>query len=166
LEEDVFRWYPRLYRTALRLTGDPHDAADLTQQAFSQALGAWERFERGSLRTTWLHQILVNCVRDWARRSAVRAGVPFDPWGLHVAARADGDGLEALEAQEQLAALRQAVESLPDPCRQAFVVTVLDGYTYGQAAEMLGVPKGTVASRVNQARMRLHAVMRQAFGET
>ena len=57
------------------------------------------------------------------------------------------------------------MRDLPDPCRQAFVATVLDGYTYDQAAEMLGVPRGTVASRVNQARRRLHTVMRQAFGE-
>ena len=104
-QEDVLKWYPRLYRTALRLTGNADDASDLTQQALTQALGAWDRFERGGLRTTWLHQILVNCVRDWARRAAVRAGVPFDPWGLHVAARPGGDGLDGLEAAEKLAAL-------------------------------------------------------------
>lgn len=164
-EQQIAAWYPRLFRTALRLTGRPDDAADLTQQAFYQALSAWDDFDGGALPTTWLHQILVNCVRDWARRRAVRAARPIEPWDLPGPDAASAGEAVRLEDAEELAALRQAIGGLSEPVRQAFVATVLDGFSYQEAAEMLGVPLATIASRVHQARLRLQAVMRRAFGE-
>ena len=164
-DQEIGKWYPRLFRTALRLTGRYDDAADLTQQAFSKALAAWESFDGGNLRTTWLHQILINCVRDWARRSAVRAAGPLHECELHLADGVGADGAARMEAEEELAALRAAVGDLPPPTRCAFVMTVLDGYSYRQAAEILAVPEGTIASRVHQARERLRATVRGRFEE-
>ena len=161
-DEQVARWYPRLYRTALRLTGRFADAADVTQEAFSKALASWDRFDGGVLPTTWLHTILVNCVRDWARRQRARPSVRLEPWAL---AAPDGDaGDGRLARQEELAALRAAVEDLSEPLRQAFVATVIDGYRYEEAAEMLGVPVGTVASRVYQARAKVRDAVLHVFG--
>jgi len=164
-EREIAAWYPRLFRTALRLTGNAEDAADLTQQTFYRALQTWDRFDGKALPTTWLHQILVNGVRDWARRRAVRAARQIDEWDLlPVAAEACG-GRERLEKREELAVLRQAIESLPAAARTALVATVLDGYTYQEAAEMLQVPLGTIASRVYQARAQLRATLGEALGE-
>lgn len=161
--EDVVRWYPRLFRTALRLTGRPERAADLTQKAFYKALRRWEQFDGRASPTVWLHRILVNCVRDWARRQSLRHADSLAPWG--VADEAPDPAGQDLDRREQLACLRQAVRALPDLLQKAFVATVLDGYTYPETAEMLAVPVGTVASRVHQARKQIRAAVRRRFPE-
>jgi RNA polymerase sigma-70 factor, ECF subfamily len=164
-EEEIVRWYPRLFRTALRLTGSTEDAADLTQQAFCQAIDKWKAFDGASQPTTWLHQILVNCVRDWARRRAVRATEPVDQWDVVPLVHNAPSQHDDLERREQLGSLRQAVETLTPPLRQALVITVLDGYSYQEAAEMLNVPPGTIASRVHQAREQLRKFLNPTTGE-
>ncbi len=161
-DEQIARWYPRLYRTALRLTGSFADAADVTQQAFYKALRAWHRFDGGVLRTTWLHSILVNCARDWARRRKVRAAEPLQEWHLTVV---EVPAEVRAARREELAAIRQAIEDLPEDLRRAFVPTVIDGYTYQEAADLLGVPPGTVASRVHAARRQVQAAMRGMRGD-
>ena len=67
--------------------------------------------------------------------------------------------------EEPMRRLRQAIDELPESLRSAFVATVVDGYTYEEAAGVLNVPVGTVGSRVHQARMQLRTVMRQDFPE-
>jgi len=164
-EEQIGTWYPRLFRTALRLTGNPEDAADVTQQAFCQALNRWDQFDGGALRTTWLHQIVLNCVRSWARRRSVRRDKAIDAWTL---AALEDPGLEIssrLERQEQMLSLRRAIAGLASETRSAFVATVLDGYTYEEAADLLSVPVGTIASRVHEARKHLQGVMRRIYPE-
>jgi RNA polymerase sigma-70 factor, ECF subfamily len=164
-EEEIVRWYPRLFRTALRLTGSDEDAADLTQQTFCQALGRWDRFDGTSQPTTWLHRILVNCVRDWARRRVLRKTDSVDAWDL-VPMAPDEPGQPAeLEKREQAAAIRRAVETLPPPLRYALVATIMDGYSYQEAAEMLEVPVGTIASRVHEARERVKTFLGPTAGE-
>jgi RNA polymerase sigma factor (sigma-70 family) len=158
-EQQVTVWYPRLFRTALRLTGSAEDAADLTQQAFCKALGTWDRFDGAALATTWLHRILLNCIRDWARRRAVRNALQIEEWDLLPAIDHAPEGRERIEKQEEGAAIRTAVEGLPAEVRSALVVTVIDGYSYSEAAELLQVPVGTIASRVYRARTLLRAAM-------
>ncbi len=157
------QWYPRLYRTALRMTGNLDDAADLTQEALCKALGKWDDFDGGVLVTTWLHRILANCVCDWRRRQAVRRSRPLDELALKAVR---GRGVTGdLAAREQSALLREAIEALPTTLRATFVFAVMDGYAYQQVADLLSIPVGTVASRVHQARKQLCATVRQAFPE-
>ena len=158
-------WYPRLFRTALRMTGNAEVAGDLTQQAFCKALGKWELFEGNVLPTTWIHQILINCVRDWARRKSVHEDSILNEWDLATVADPQEHPPERLERQEELAHLRSAISNLPQIVRPAFVATILDGYSYQEAAELLSVPVGTIASRVYQARRQLNTAMRQRFPE-
>ena len=164
--EQIDLWYPRLFRTALRMTGNAETAGDLTQQAFCKALGRWELFEGNVLPTTWIHQILINCVRDWARRKSVHEDCILNEWDLASVPDPQEHPPERLERQEQLAHMRAAIRGLPPTLEPAFVATVLDGYTYQEASEMLAVPVGTIASRIHQARQQLNAVMRQRFPET
>lgn len=161
-EEQIASWYPRLYRTALRLTGSAEQAADLTQEAFCRALDGWDGFNGEALPTTWLHCILLNCVRDCDRRRKVRSGEPLNEWSLAVVTDRPA---EQLEKREQLDRLRQVIEELPAALRPAFVATVLDGCTYQEAGELLSVPAGTIASRVHEARKKLSAAMQEAFPE-
>ena len=164
-EQEITAWYPRLFRTALRLTGSAEDAADLTQQAFCNAFGRWNQFDGAALATTWLHRILLNCVRDWARRRAFRSTSQVQEWDLVPVTDAAPDGRARVERQEELAAVRNAVEGLPADVRSALVVTVIDGYSYSEAAELLQVPVGTIASRVHRARTLLRAAMGDATEE-
>ena len=164
-DEQINMWYPRLFRTALRLTGNAETAADLTQQAFCKALSKWEQFEGNTLPTTWLHQILLNCLRDWARRKRTQETHSLNEWHLEVLPDLRDGMSDQPQRREQLAHLREAIEDLPQRLRPAFVATVLDGYSYQEAAELLSVPVGTIASRVYQARQQINAVMRQRFPE-
>jgi RNA polymerase sigma-70 factor (ECF subfamily) len=164
-EQQVSAWYPRLFRTALRLTGSAEDAADLTQQAFCKALGTWDRFDGAALATTWLHKILLNCIRDWARRRAVRNAPQIEEWNLLPATDDAPESREGIEKREEGAAVRKAVEGLPGDVRSALVATVIDGYSYAEAAELLQVPVGTIASRVYRARTLLRAAMGDATEE-
>ena len=66
-EGEIIRLYPRLFRTALRLTQDADAASDATQQALVQALRRWGQFTGRSQVGTWLHRIVVNCVLDLRR---------------------------------------------------------------------------------------------------
>ncbi len=164
-DEEIGVCYPRLFRTALRLTGSYEEAADMTQQAFAQALARWDAFEHRARRTTWLYGILLNCVRDRARRRSVRTAEPLDQNALRTVRQGGPDALRRAEADEERRALRAAIEALPLDIRSAFVLTVMDGYTYGEAAEILAVPTGTIASRVHLARRRLRQAMLGEFGE-
>jgi RNA polymerase sigma-70 factor (ECF subfamily) len=164
-EDEIARIYPRLYRTALRMTGSVHDADDATQQAVVQALDAWDRFSGAGLRAAWMHRILVNCVRDLGRRRALRAGTQTEDWVLGALASETPSAGDRLAREESRVALRRAIESLPDALRETFVMTVVDGYSYQEASDILNAPVGTISSRVHEARTRLRAALGPALQE-
>ena len=116
-QEQIRAWYPRLFRTALRMTGDVQDASDLTQEAFLKALRKWDDFDGRVLPTTWLHRILVNCVCDWGRRNAVRTDYRAREWALPTAAREQEDPSAPAQRAERLSLVRRAVEALPEAMR-------------------------------------------------
>jgi len=146
------------------MTGSHDDASDLTQQAFLKALGGWDSFNGQSLPTTWLHRILVNCVTDWRRkRSSGPLQAIDDEWAL---VPADGDSTGRRQDMDKpMQHLRRTIDDLPAALRSAFVATVVDGYTYEEAAGVLKVPVGTIGSRVHEARKQLRTVMQRDFPE-
>ena len=148
------------------MVGGVEDAADLTQETFCKAFRSWDRFDGRSQPTTYLHRILVNCVRDWARRRAVRGCQGPDTWALVLLSDGRCGISEELERREELARLRDEIDNLSDAIRQTFVAVVIDGYSYQEAAELLSVPAGTIGSRVREARRQLSEAMRQNFPET
>lgn len=161
----ISAWYPRLFRTALRMVGSREDASDLTQEVFRKAFRSWETFDGRSQPVTWLHGILVNCARDWARRRSVRRAEPLQEWGLPDGVANASSAHDLLDRKEQLSGLREAIRGLDDKLSSPFVAAVLDGYTYGEVAEMLGIPVGTVGHRVYQARRKIRCQMRELFPE-
>jgi len=164
-EEQIRTWYPRLFRTALRMTGDADSASDLTQEAFLKALRSWGEFDGGALATTWLHRILVNCVCDWGRRNAVRTDYRAREWTLLTAAREQEDPSAPAQRAERLSLVRRAVEELPEAMRAVFAAVVLDGHTYKGASELLSLPVSTITSRVHEARKRIRDSLRRKFPE-
>jgi len=137
--------WPRAHRAAYLVVHDAAAAEDIAQDAFLAAIDAIDRFDRRRPFAPWLHRIVVNRALDWARREALRrkAGEPEDQPEAETASTRIGD--------EMLAALKE----LPPEQRAVVVLRHLLGYTPGEIARMLELPRGTVNSRLRRALDRL-----------
>ena len=157
---------PRMYRVALRILGDSEKAEDAVQNACVKALQNRDRFDGRASWTTWLHRITVNCCIDRMRnddRARVRSFGPNEELA-GMALYLQATPAMAAEWREMHEIASELVEALPDDCRAAFVLTQLDGYTYDQAAEIEGLSRGTVASRVHRAKKQLLAALTEKIG--
>ncbi|MFI9156415.1 RNA polymerase sigma factor SigM [Kitasatospora aureofaciens] len=158
----VNRHRDRLWAVALRTLGDREEAADALQDALVSAFRAAPGFQGRSAVTTWLHRIVVNACLDRARRSATRRTTPLDddPQRLDslvgTAEPADSPVVRAEVHRELTAALAE----LPVEQRAALVLVDMQGYPVAEAAELLGVPVGTVKSRCARGRARLLPLVR------
>ena len=162
---EVLAHFGRVYRTALRLTKNAADAEDLTQETYARALGASGRFQWGTNLQAWLFTILRNVNRN-RKRDRARAIVVVDGEAVD---RFDGAGAgsetpEARLLQDALGRdLRAAIESLPHGLRQTVWLRDIEELSYAEIAKRLGIPIGTVMSRLSRARELLY---RRLAGET
>ena len=159
-----------LYATALRLTRNATDAEDLVQDTFVKALRFSERFTPGTNLKAWLYTILLNTWRN-RQRDAVRAPVDVDSERVEEAA--DSDGPAGLETPEQILLrttlrhdLQVALNALPEAFREAVWLRDVEEFTYAEIAEMLGIPIGTVMSRISRGRRLLFQRLSSAAGQT
>ncbi|MGW4898168.1 RNA polymerase sigma factor SigM [Kitasatospora sp. NPDC004240] len=158
----VDRHRDRLWAVALRTLGDREEAADALQDAMVSAFRGAHSFQGRSAVTTWLHRIVVNACLDRARRTATRRTGPLDddPRRLDAllgsAEPADRPVVRAELTRELTAALAE----LPAEQRAALVLVDMQGYPVAEAAELLGVPVGTVKSRCARGRARLLPLVR------
>jgi RNA polymerase sigma-70 factor (ECF subfamily) len=146
-----------LYRTAVRLTRNPAAAEDLVQDTFLKAFRAADRFERGTNLRAWLFTILMNSFRN-RQRDSVRDVVDVDSEAVERAEVRPEHGAtpEQLLLRDTLDAdLQQALDALPDAFRQAVWLRDVEEFSYGDIASMLGVPVGTVMSRISRGRRLL-----------
>lgn len=142
---------PRMYRVAYRLLGDEDKAHEAVQEACLKALGKLSDFDGRATMTTWLHRITVNCAKD-AMRSETRKQNAYSELQAQARANKSDSPAAAVEAKELSSLALVLVEKLPDDCRSAFALTQLDGYSYDEAAQIEGRPRGTMASRVFRAK--------------
>jgi RNA polymerase sigma-70 factor (ECF subfamily) len=138
--EALFRTHwPRAYRAAYLVTHDAGAAEDIAQESFLAALRALDRFDRRRPFGPWLHRIVVNRAIDWTRSRRLRAEVELT---------------EAVPAPEPGAAPRDevlaALGRLPPEHRAVVVMRYLLEFTPGEIAEALGLPRGTVNSRLRR----------------
>lgn len=144
---------PRLRRFALSLTGSSAaDADDLVQDTVEKALRNLHRWEEGSRLDSWMFRIAQNLWIDAVRSKRVRNAVPLDE---HHGGASDG----AHDAETRLVFARtcEALAELPAEQRAVVALVLIDGMAYREAAEILGVPIGTVTSRLARAREALAA---------
>ena len=153
----VHRYQDRLYPTALRLTGRAEDALDLLQDAFLRAFQKLGGFHGDSSFYTWVYRIMVNLALSERRKRSPRlfrrdpAAMPVDP-----AAPAEStDPAAGLERAEREAMVQAALGRLAPDHRAVVVMKEFDGLRYDEIAEALGVPVGTVRSRLHRARSDL-----------
>lgn len=141
------------------LLGDPDDAADAVQEAFVKAFRALDRMRNGSAFGPWFRTILRNHCRDRLRRASGRPSVPWDAGVVDPAAAAPSPGLGAIERDELAAAVRSALAKLSPEHREILVLKEMEGLEYAEIARELGIPGGTVASRLHYARGLLRRIL-------
>jgi len=147
---------PRLRRYARSLTGDRELADDLVQDCLERALVKQSLWREGSDLRAWLftlmHNLFVNDVRARARRPAA------DPLDESAIVSPNSDGAVA---RSELRALERALAELGDESREVLLLVALEGLPYGEAAGVLGVPVGTIMSRLSRAREQLRKLLEQ-----
>jgi RNA polymerase sigma-70 factor, ECF subfamily len=160
--ELVRRYQGRLYPTLLRLSGSAEDAHDLLQDAFLRAFENLGRFHGDSSFYTWLYRIAVNLAISGRRRrrtlrlSETRRDEPIDP----PAPSEESDPTLPLERAERSAAIQKALGTLAPDHRAVVVLKEFDGLRYEEVAAVLGIPVGTVRSRLHRARCELREKLR------
>jgi RNA polymerase sigma-70 factor (ECF subfamily) len=150
--EELFRrhWRPT-HRAAFLVVHDSAAAEDIAQESFLAAIRALDRFDRRRPFGPWLHRIAVNRAIDWSRSRKLRREVTVADEMLH--AQAGGHEL----SNELLAALAE----LGPEQRAVVVLRYLLEYKPGEIAEMLGMPRGTVNSRMRRALDRLRPLIEE-----
>jgi RNA polymerase sigma-70 factor (ECF subfamily) len=161
--ELVTRYMRRAYYAALGLVGSHDDALDLSQEAFARAFRARLRINPELPFYTWLYQILrrlcFNHIRDRrVRRNRLRQA---GDWLASQATRraSDADPERSVDRAELRERVQAAIGKLPEREREVIVLKEYEGLRYREIAELLGIPIGTVMSRLYSARRRLADLM-------
>jgi RNA polymerase sigma-70 factor (ECF subfamily) len=156
-ETDALGYLNSLYGAALRLTRNAPDAEDLVQDTYVKAFRSARQFKAGTNLKAWLFTILHNAFRNQRRHSG-RDPVDVDSERLETSAPADpAAGPEAQLLRDALDAdLQAALDALPEAFREAVWARDVDEFSYAEIAEMLGIPPGTVMSRISRGRRMLY----------
>jgi RNA polymerase sigma-70 factor (ECF subfamily) len=161
---EVLEFLEPLYATALRLTRNRSDAEDLVQDTVVKALRFADRFAAGTNLKAWLYTILHNTWRN-RRRDASRQPVDVDSSRVDEAATQIG-GPAVAETPERILLretldrdLQGALDGLPDAFREAVWLRDVEEFSYAEIADMLGIPIGTVMSRISRGRRQLYEAL-------
>ncbi|PTR12023.1 MULTISPECIES: RNA polymerase sigma factor [unclassified Novosphingobium] len=145
---------PRLRRFALGLARDAARADDLCQMTVERALRSRQQWQEGSRLDSWMYRIMRNLWIDEAR-AETRRGQTFVDEEAGVTVGADG----GQEARAQLSDVDRAMARLPDEQREAVLLVMVEGWSYKEAAEIVGCPVGTLNSRLVRGRDALLAML-------
>ncbi len=148
-KEEMISHLPALRAFAISLTRSRTRADDAVQDTVLRALSHADQFERGSNMRAWLFTILRNAYYSDRRRHGREVGFVEGLWSAQLAVKPDHDGY--LQIRDFL----RVFERLPDEQREVLILIGASGFSYEKAADVTGVPIGTVKSRLNRARARL-----------
>lgn len=144
---------PRLRRFGYALTGSADDGDDLVQDAFEKALSREAQFKEGTRLDSWMYKIMQNAWID-KKRSAARQRLVVQPMDDDTNAIGE-DGRDSFDSRINLRQVLEMMERLHVDERSVLALVSIEGQTYQQAAETLGIPIGTVMSRLARARNKL-----------
>ena len=155
--ELVGRYQNRLQNTLLRLTGSAEEAEDVAQEAFVQAYLKLDSFQRTARFYTWLYRIAFNLAISKSRKKRPRVSLNAlqEAGGVEPTSDTPTTPDQPIIADERAKLLHAAIAELAEDHRQVLVLREFDGCDYSQIAEMLGVPIGTIRSRLFRARSQL-----------
>jgi RNA polymerase sigma-70 factor (ECF subfamily) len=148
----------RVYRLAYRLTGNPHDAEDLTQDVFVRVFRSLSSYTPGTFEG-WLHRITTNLFLDQVRR---KQRIRFDGLADDAAERLPGREPGPAQVYDDTHFdddVQRALDALPPDFRAAVVLCDIEGLSYEEIAATLGIKLGTVRSRIHRGRAQLRAAL-------
>jgi RNA polymerase sigma-70 factor, ECF subfamily len=170
-EEEALVHAEQLYRIALRLTGSPQAAEDLVQDTYLRAFRSWQSYKPGTNLAAWLATIMRNANLDELRRQSRRpVQEPLDDDGDYYLynrlAETGPQPQDEVLARLSGNAIVSALGDLPPNFREVVVLVDVGDFSYADAADILGIPIGTVMSRLYRGRRLLkRALADQAGGE-
>jgi RNA polymerase sigma-70 factor (ECF subfamily) len=142
--DDAMPFLPALYAAAVRMTRNPADAEDLVQETYLRAYRGYANFSDGTNLKAWLYRILTNTfINMYRARKRRPEQVDLDD--------VEDFYLDAIPDAE----VKSALEELPEQFRIAVILADIEGFQYKEIAEILGVPLGTVMSRIHRGRRAL-----------
>lgn len=161
-ENDALQYMNQLYAAALRYTKKPEDAQDLVQDTYAKAYTSFHQFEPGTNLKAWLYRVLtttfINTYRKDQRRPQTSDSEMAD-WQIAEAASHTSDQGKSTEdvVLENLpdSDIKQALAEIPEEFRMAVYLADVEGFSYKEIAEIVGVPSGTVMSRLHRGRKQL-----------
>ena len=164
-EQLVTDYEKNVYSIALRMTGNSEDAADMTQEAFIKAYNSLGNFRGDSKFSVWLYRIVSNVCLDYIRSRSRKPSVSLST------ENEDGEEVEIDIADEEKTpenlldrrltrdAVQRGLQSLPPDHRQILLLREIQGLSYEEISEALGLEVGTVKSRIFRARKKLCAFL-------
>ena len=171
-ERDALPLLSGLYGAALRLTRNPADAEDLLQETYLRAYRGFGGFTEGTNLKAWLYRILtntfINAYRKRQREPVTVLEDEIPDWYLYDRLNADG---ESASAESQVLDripdedVKEALDALPESFRMAVWLADVEGFAYKEIAEILGIPIGTVMSRLHRGRKALEKRLREKVRE-
>ena len=153
----------RIYSLCLRMTNNPAEAEDLTQDAFLQVFRKLSTFRGDAALSTWLYRIAVNTVLMRFRKRTLPQHSLDEPWTKNSdakpVAREYGAKDYHLAGCVDRIALIQAIRELPDGYRTVFLLHEVEGYEHSEIAEFLGCSTGNSKSQLHKAKMRIRELL-------
>ena len=150
---------PRVYALALRLTGNPESAAELTQDVFVHAWERLRKFRGDAAFASWLHRITINTMfmgarGDRRRAARIRIESDADEQAGEIATEAEQGSVPAIDVA-QVVDLERAIAALPPGARRVFVLHDVVGYRHDEIARLTGLAEGTLRAQLHRARRLL-----------
>ena len=163
-EKLVTAYEKNVYNIALRMVGDPDDAADMTQETFIKAYRALSSFRGDSKFSSWLYRIASNVCLDFLRSRSRHPQVSLSTVDEDDRATFELPDMrqnpeEQLMKKLGMEAVRRGLDSLPEEQRQILLLREIQGFSYEEIAGALNLESGTVKSRIFRARKRLCALL-------
>ena len=160
----VLRYQKKVYNTVLRLAGDCAEAEDLSQEVFLKIFKGLSSFRGESSFSTYIYRVAANTAIDALRRReapTVSLSTENEEGEEFELALPDAGPLpvEILESRERRQAIRAAIDALPEHHRAGDCAREMDGMSYQDIAQAMGLTEGTVKSRINRARGRLRQLL-------
>ncbi len=161
-ERDALQYMNQLYAAAMRYTKNPEDAQDLVQDTYIKAYNSFHQFEPGTNLKAWLYRVLtttfINTYRKDQRRPQT-SDSELEDWQIAEVSSHTSDQGKSTEdvVLENLpdSDIKNALAEIPEEFRMAVYLADVEGFSYKEIAEIVGVPAGTVMSRLHRGRKQL-----------
>ena len=163
-DQILARYRRKVFHIAYKFTGKHDEAEDLSQEIFLKVFRSLDKFHRDADFSTWLSSVARNYCIDRYRASKREKEVLVDDLLAfdQATASAGSNPQRSLEDRDRRSFLRRGLDRLPEKLREAVVLRDLQGLSYQEMAERLGLPEGTVKSRINRGREELARLLLKA----